>query len=56
MEIKRGKELFVTEPILLPTDPSVRIAHSQLADFYAKRLATVEDAIAPDADPKSRRR
>lgn len=38
------------------TDPSVRIAHSQLADFYAKRLATVEDAVAPDADPKSRRR
>lgn len=28
------------------TDPSARIAHSQLAEFYAQRLAQAEDKAA----------
>jgi hypothetical protein len=38
------------------TDPSVRVAHSQLAEFYAKRLAKTEEATAPGGEPRSRRR
>ena len=38
------------------TDPSVRVAHSQLAEFYAKRLAKVEEGIPPKAEPRAPRR
>lgn len=38
------------------TDPSARIAHSQLADFYAKRLAKAESANEPRAEPLAPRR
>ena len=34
------------------TDPSVRIAHSQLADFYAKRLAKAEAATESLSAPR----
>ena len=37
------------------TDPSARVAHSQLAEFYAKRLAKAEKADAPEAEPLARR-
>jgi len=29
------------------TDPSARLAHTQLADFYAKRIAKAEAAEPP---------
>lgn len=35
------------------TDPSARIAHSQLAEFYARRLAKADDEAEPGADPSS---
>lgn len=38
------------------TDPSVRVAHNQLAEFYAKRLAQVEEAATPDRESRARRR
>lgn len=38
------------------TDPSARVAHAQLADFYAKRLAKSEDDTAPEGKPRTRRR
>lgn len=41
------------------TDPSARVAHSQLADFYANRLASAEESAAlaaksPRAPTRSR--
>ena len=38
------------------TDPSARVAHSQLAEFYAKRLAKAEEADAPEPGPIPRGR
>ena len=47
----RHREAQCRKAAAAATDPAARVAHSQLADFYAKRIAKAEDA-----DPAETRR
>lgn len=47
----RDREAQCRKAAAEATDPSVRIAHSQLADFYAQRLAKAEGKDAAPPEP-----